>query len=67
MNTRSKLAAMAATASLAVLPCGAAVFNFDSIPSGSFANSASLDGTTFEPAVFGPTLDSAGDPIPGVF
>ena len=65
MRNRIKSAAFGAAIILAVSSSRAAVFNFDSIPTGSFANAASADGTTFEPAVFGPSLDLNGDPIEG--
>lgn len=65
MNIPSRLALIVAAASLYAVSARAAVFNFDSIPTGGFANDASVGGVTFEPAVFGPVLDANGDAIPG--
>jgi hypothetical protein len=51
--------------------CGASAsaqsfaFNFDAVPSGTLANSVLPGGLTVEPAFYGPSFDTNGDPIPG--
>ena len=40
-------------------------FNFDSVPSGSLANTIAKDGISFQPAAFLPNVDASGSAIPG--
>ena len=46
-------------------PALAGQFTFDTLNPGDPANFASAAGIHFEPAVFAPSLDAFGDPIPG--
>ena len=57
--------ALLATALAGALPARATLFTFDSVVSGTDANSLSQAGVTFQPGIFTPDTDSFGSDIPG--